>query len=71
LFTTPLEGYDILLHLKPSVVTRYAQGVNPLKEVWEEKNRFKNIDTQQQEVAGLKVGFNPAEEFVKDIQVSL
>ena len=61
----------MLIHLHPSLVTRYALAVDPDAEAWEAKLRHRNV--QHGSVYGdeVRVGFEPVFMFVKDIQVSL
>ena len=67
LFITPLEHYDFLIHLVPSVLPRYGQSVSPDPDVWELKLKFRNV----QNGAGdeLRVDCDPAESFARSIQV--
>jgi hypothetical protein len=61
--------YDVLLHLEPSILTRYAQAVNPDADQWEAKLKHRNV---QQSILGeeVKVTLDPAHALVKEIQVS-
>ncbi|WVR07861.1 hypothetical protein IAU60_004904 [Kwoniella sp. DSM 27419] len=61
LFTTPLD-YDFLLHLSPSVLPRYAQGIASDPDEWESKLKFRNIHQD------LRVGFDPVQSLLADLQ---
>ncbi|RXK39464.1 hypothetical protein M231_03297 [Tremella mesenterica] len=70
LFTTPLDQYDFLIHLKPSLVPTYAQAVRCEEEQWEtSSSKFRNAPVIQGVYGSeLRLGFDPMSEFVKDIQ---
>ncbi|WVR00376.1 hypothetical protein IAU59_007519 [Kwoniella sp. CBS 9459] len=74
LFVTPLEHYDFLIHLSPSVLSRYSQSITADSEEWESKLKFRNIHTGQNddddddEGAGIKIDFDLASMFVRDLQ---
>jgi hypothetical protein len=72
LFTTPLEHYDVLLHLDPSIVTRYAEGVSPDADRWQ-GNTYRNLVDSTDGLEGgqgIRVGWDPVGAFVRDLQVS-
>ncbi|KAK4685401.1 U3 small nucleolar RNA-associated protein 22, partial [Tremellales sp. Uapishka_1] len=66
LFITPLTQYDFVIHLNPSVLPRYSQGVSPDEDQWESKLKFRNLSHTSEVDA--RVGFDPAEAFVRDLQ---
>ncbi|SPO26844.1 uncharacterized protein UTRI_04157_B [Ustilago trichophora] len=77
LFTPPMEHYDFLIHLNPTVLPRYAENVHADPSVWGAKrakyaNDANAIPTATSTVLGTepKPGFDPAESFL-DILRSL
>ncbi|KAK8853038.1 hypothetical protein IAR55_003739 [Kwoniella newhampshirensis] len=70
LFITPLAGYDFLLHLHPSVLSRYSLAVSPNSQEWESKLKFRNLHSysDSSSASSLTIGFDPAGSFVKDLQ---
>ena len=70
LFTTPTAEYDVLIHLDPSLLTRYALAVSPDVQEWEGKLQYKNITGQGVYGEEVRIGFDPAASFARDIQVS-
>lgn len=67
LFTTPLGDYNVLLHLKPSVIATYAQAVTANEAEWQGKT-FRNLIESKQNIM---VDFDPVWAFVRDLQVRL
>ena len=67
LFTTPLNDYDVLLHLNPTVISTYAQAVDPNPAEWEGKT-FRNLVATKDKEPVL-VDYNPVISFVNDLQV--
>ncbi|WVF73208.1 hypothetical protein IAT40_008027 [Kwoniella sp. CBS 6097] len=73
LFVTPLEHYDFLIHLSPSVLSRYSQSITADPEEWESKLKFRNIhtgghDDEDEDETRVKIDFDPASMFVRDLQ---
>lgn len=62
LFETPLEHYDVLLHLTAG--TRAAQAVEADEEEWESAMTFRNLSKTH----SLRLGFDPASLLVSQIQ---
>ena len=70
MFKTPLHQYDIILHINPSYLARYAQSVDPVYAEWEDKLKFRNLGDGGVFGKEVKFNFDPAWAFVKDLQVS-
>nr|XP_031858971.1 uncharacterized protein CI109_005639 [Kwoniella shandongensis]KAA5526043.1 hypothetical protein CI109_005639 [Kwoniella shandongensis] len=68
LFVTPLAGYDFLLHLHSSLLSRYSLAVSPDSQEWESKLKFRNLHTGTSDRTSIKIGFDPVESFVQDLQ---
>jgi U3 small nucleolar RNA-associated protein 22 len=68
LFHHPLDGYDFVIHLEPSVIPRYAQNVLPDETVW--NNALKHVNVQANSKPNVLVGFDPAKELLEDLQVN-
>lgn len=71
LFKTPTADYDVLIHLHPALLARYAQAVEPDTDMWESKLRYRNLADPGVFGAEVRVGFDPAEQYARDLQVSL
>jgi U3 small nucleolar RNA-associated protein 22 len=67
LFHHPLDGYDFVVHLEPSVLPRYAQSVLPDETVW--TGALKHVNVQATSNPSVLVGFDPAKELLDDLQV--
>lgn len=71
LFKTPLNDYSFLLHLDPSVLPRLSQAVSPDQSRWTSK--YKNVASIQaaNSVYGkeLRIDFDPASQYLKDLEV--
>lgn len=70
LFTTPLEHYDNLLYLDPSVISRSAEAISPDPQLWEGRVFRNLVGGSAEEVQGVKAGYDPVGAFVRDLQVS-
>lgn len=66
LFVTPLEHYDFVIELNPAVLSRYSQAVGADPSVWESRMKYRNVVAGSEEI---KVDFDPAWEYVQDLQV--
>lgn len=70
MFIHPTQGYNILLHLDLSVLPRYLHNVNVDHDLLMKRSKYAN-KTQQDEAVKILPGFDPAQLFVADLQVSL
>lgn len=71
IFKTQLSPYDILIHLRPALLPRYAQAVEPETDVWESRTKYRNVGMAESVYGSdVKIGFDPAAAFARDIQVS-
>ncbi|KIM24893.1 hypothetical protein M408DRAFT_316966 [Serendipita vermifera MAFF 305830] len=66
LFHHPMDGYDFVIHLEPSVLPRYAQNVLPDETLW--TSSLKNVNIQAGDSSSPLVGFDPARELLEDLQ---
>lgn len=67
---TPVKDYNAVIHLSPALVTRQAEAAEPEPELWEAKMQYRNITDEGVYGSELRVAFNPAQSFARDIQVS-
>ncbi|WVQ80672.1 hypothetical protein IAT38_002777 [Cryptococcus sp. DSM 104549] len=66
LFTTPLAHFDFIIHLHPSVLPRSSQSLTASPSLWEAHLKFRNLAPDASDE--IRVGFDPAESFVRDLQ---
>ncbi|WWC64350.1 uncharacterized protein I303_106960 [Kwoniella dejecticola CBS 10117] len=66
LFITPLEHYDVRLHIAPSATSKYHQNIQANPEEWEAKLKFRNLQSTSSDET--RIGFNPIESFVEDLR---
>jgi hypothetical protein len=59
----------VLIHLNVEVSPRYVQGVHPDPTEWEGKTSLRNIPNTSTFGDAPRIGFDPVESFVRDIQV--
>ncbi|PVF96960.1 Nrap protein [Serendipita vermifera] len=68
LFMHPLSDYDFLIHLDPSVLPRYIYNIFPEESVWSKEVSQVNIKLNGNSDSGVMFGFDPAKEFLDDLQ---
>jgi U3 small nucleolar RNA-associated protein 22 len=66
----PLSDYDFLIHLEPSVLPRYTYNISPDESYWSKGVSHVNITLNGTNDTGVMFGFDPAKEFLDDLQVS-
>ncbi|WWC71798.1 uncharacterized protein I206_105757 [Kwoniella pini CBS 10737] len=67
LFITPLEHYDILLHVSPLATSKDHQNIQANPEEWETKLKFRNLQSSSSSEQ-IRIDFNPIESFVHDLK---
>jgi U3 small nucleolar RNA-associated protein 22 len=67
LFTHPAGDYDFVIHLDRAILPRYHQNISPdLSLLTSRKYANASLDNGEDDV---KMGLDPAKEFVADLQV--
>ncbi|OWT39986.1 U3 small nucleolar RNA-associated protein 22 [Cryptococcus neoformans Bt1] len=68
LFITPLEHYDIIIHLSPKLLSTSAQSILPDPSLWEPHLKYRNLTSSSEESDGMRIDFDPAALFVDDLK---
>lgn len=69
LFTTPIRDYNVVIHLSAALITRQSEAVDLQPELWEAKMQYRNLADEGVYGSEVRVAFNPAQSFARDIQV--
>lgn len=72
MFVHPTADYDFIIHLRPSVVTRYTQNLFADPSVWGAGKKYANIGSNlSASVYGdtIRLDFDPVDLFIKELQV--
>ena len=72
MFTHPVEDYDFVVHLDPTVLPRYVHNVHADPALLGGgKYANKNLEAMDKEDVEVMPGFDPARAFFDDLQVRL
>lgn len=62
-----MEDYDFQIHLDPKVLPRYISNLSPDESIWASKSKYVNVANEHKDE--LLLGFDPAWNFARDLQV--
>jgi U3 small nucleolar RNA-associated protein 22 len=70
LFIHPVDDYDAVVQLEPSVLPRYFQNIAADPGVWARKGKHANLEQQNDDAPVCRPGFDPAQMFMDDLQAT-
>lgn len=74
MFVHPTHDYDFVIHLQPSLVTRYTQSLSANHTVWGAGKKYANLtEPTPASLYGetIRLNFDPLTMLVKELEVSI